>query len=98
MTNIVETWHEGKFSNAPYCGLSIDAPNVMLSALKRSEDGKGLVVIVYEITGKETEFTVQGDVIPVTLKDKITPWSVQTYYLEDGAAEWKEVLLTEFEK
>ena len=35
--------------------------------------------------------------MPVQLKDKITPWSVETYYLEDGAAEWKKVLLTEFD-
>jgi len=35
--------------------------------------------------------------IPAELKDTITPWSVETYYLADGSKEWKKVLLTEYE-
>lgn len=97
LTNIIETWHDGKLSDAPYSGINIDADNVMLSALKRSENGKGLVVRVYEITGKAADFTVKGDVLPTALSAKITPWSVQTYYLADGSDEWKEVLLTEYD-
>lgn len=97
-TNIVETWHPGRLSDKPYAGIAIDQPNVMLSALKYSEDGRGMVVRVHEIAGQEKEFTVSGDVLPIALKAKITPWSVQTYYLENGASEWKEVLLTEYEE
>ena len=97
LTNIIETWHEGKLSDKPYSGINIDKDNVLLSAIKRSEDNTGLIVRVYEITGKAVDFTVSGDVIPVALTSKITPWSVQTYYLADGASEWKEVLLTEFD-
>ena len=96
-TNIIETWHPGKLSDKPYAGLHIDCPNVMLSAIKRSEDGTGLVVRLYEIAGKEAAVTVTGDLLPVALSDTITPWSVETYYLADGAAEWKKVLLTEYE-
>ncbi len=97
LTNIIETWHKGKLSDKPYGGISVDCPNVMLSALKRSEDGTGLVMRLYEVNGCTTDVTVSGDVLPVTLKDTITPWSVKTYFLADGAAEWKEVLLTEYE-
>ncbi len=97
LTNIVETWHKGKLSDRPYGGISIDCPNVMLSALKRSEDGTGWVIRLYEINGCPADVTVSGDVLPVALKDTITPWSVKTYYLADGTAEWKEVLLTEYE-
>ena len=97
LTNIIETWHTGKLSDKPYSGLVIDQPNVMLSALKRSEDGTGLVIRLYETTGKEANVTVSGDVLPVALRDTITPWSVKTYYLADGAAEWKEVLITEYD-
>ncbi len=97
LTNIIETWHEGKLSDKPFAGINIDKDNVMLSAIKRSEDNTGLIVRVYEITGKAADFTVSGAIIPVALTDKITPWSVQTYYLADGASEWKEVLLTEFD-
>lgn len=96
LTNIIETWHGGKLSDAPYAGLVIDRTNVMLSALKYSEDGTGLIVRVYETAGEECEFTASGDVLPMELKAKITPWSVQTYYLAEGTQEWKEVLITEY--
>ena len=69
----------------------------MLSACKRREDGKALVLRLYETEGRETPVTVSGDLLPVPLKVTFTPWSVNTYYLEDGAAQWKEVLLTEFD-
>ena len=97
LTNIIETWHAGKLSDKPYSGITIDCDNIMLSALKRSEDGTGLIVRLYEIAGKTADVTVSGDVLPVAIKDTITPWSVETYYLADGAAEWKKVLLTEYE-
>jgi len=97
VTNIIETWHPGKLTDKPYSGLHIDCPNVMLSAIKRSEDGTGLVVRLYEITGREASVTVTGDLLSVPLTDTITPWSVETYYLADGASEWKKVLLTEYD-
>ena len=97
VTNIIETWHKGYLSDKPYAGINIDKDNVMLSAIKRSEDNTGLIIRVYEVTGKAVDFTVSGDVLPAPLTSKITPWSVQTYYLADGANEWKEVLLTEFD-
>lgn len=96
VTVIIESWHEGKLSET-FRGISIDCDNVMLSAVKRSEDGCGTVVRLYEIDGHEADVTVSGAILPVEIKDKITPWSVETYYLEDGAAEWKRVLLTEFD-
>ncbi len=97
LTNIIETWHKGKLSDKPYGGIVIDCPNVMLSAFKRSEDGTGLILRLYEANGCTADVTVSGDVLPITLKDTITPWSVKTYYLKDSAVEWKEVLLTEYD-
>jgi len=96
MTAIIETWHEGKLPEA-MSTISVDCPNVMLSALKRSEDGLGTVIRLYETDGKPADVTVTGEVMPAPLKDTITPWSVETYYLADGASEWKKVLLTEFD-
>ncbi|MGN1346923.1 MAG: alpha-mannosidase [Eubacteriales bacterium] len=97
LTNIIETWHDGRLSGQPYSALTIDAPNVMLSACKRSEDGSGLILRLYETTGKEADVHVSGDLLPVPLADRISPWSVQTYFLADGAPAWKEVLLTEYD-
>ena len=96
-TNIIENWHKGKLPVQPYSGIRIDCANVMLSAIKRSEDGTGMIVRLYEIAGKEANVTVSGDMIPAEIKDTITPWSVETYYLADGSKEWKKVLLTEMD-
>lgn len=98
LTNIIETWHGGGLSDSPYSGISVDCDNVMVSALKRREDGTGLIVRLYEIAGKTASVTVDGDVLPTPIKDIITPWSVKTYSLSDGESEWKEVLLTEYDK
>lgn len=98
LTNIIETWHGGGLSDSPYSGISVDCDNVMVSALKRREDGTGLIVRLYEIAGKTASVTVNGDVLPTPIKDIITPWSVKTYSLSDGESEWKEVLLTEYDK
>lgn len=98
LTEIVETWHEGKLSDEAFSGLKMDQPNIMLSALKFSEDGKGTILRVYETEGKETDFCAEGAVLPAPLKAHITPWSVETYYLEKGSSEWKNVLLTEYEE
>ena len=39
-----------------FCAL--DAPNVVLTALKRAEDGDGLVLRIFETAGRETKVTV----------------------------------------
>ncbi len=95
VTNIIETWHEGKLSNKPYTGLHIDAENVVLSAIKRSEDGTGLVLRLYETDGKETPVTVSGELLPAPLTATFSPWSVRTFLLKDGESAWQEVLLSE---
>ncbi|MBR4941515.1 MAG: hypothetical protein IKZ19_05895, partial [Clostridia bacterium] len=97
LTTIRETWHGGKLSGDPYSGISVSAENIMLSACKRSEDGKGLVIRLYETDGKNTDVTVSGDLLGAELKTSFGPWSVRTFFLEDGSSLWKEVLLTEFD-
>ena len=97
LSNIVENWHEGPIKALTYSSINIDQENVILSACKRSEDGTGLILRLYEVDGKTCDVTVSGDMLPVALKATFTPYSANTYYLADGAAEWKEVLLTEYD-
>ena len=59
------------------------------------KNGKGLIIRAYETDGKETEALISGSALPVPLNAKFTPYSVNTYYLEKGKSQWKEVLLTE---
>lgn len=97
LTKVLETWHGGTLSDQPYRSLHISADNIMLSACKRSEDGTGLVLRMYEVDGKHTPVTISGDMLPVPLNVTFTPWSMRTYYLADGADDWKEVLITEYD-
>ncbi len=93
----LDSWHGGKLSNKPYSALSVSAENIMLSACKRSEDGSGMILRLYETDGRETDVTVSGDLVRVPLKATFSPWSMRTYYLSDSAEDWKEVLLTEYD-
>ncbi len=95
--NIIENWHQGKWQDKRYEGASLSADNVILTAIKRAEDGCGTVVRLYETEGRETAVTVSGALLPAPLTDTITAFSVETYYLADGQSEWKRVLMTELE-
>ncbi len=96
VTQILENNHPGVLPLHGE-GLTLTGENVMLSAIKRAEDGKGLVVRLYETAGKEAAFTLSGPCVRVPLREKLSPWSVETWYLPDGGETWKKVLMTEYD-
>lgn len=96
ITTIMDTWHDGKLSPDTFKGIEISENNIILSAIKRSEDGLGTVIRLYETDGKNTEVTVSGTVMPKELKTNFTPYSVKTFYIKDNETEWQEVLFTEY--
>lgn len=77
-------------------GLVSSEDNVIVSAFKRSEDGRGIVLRAYETDGKQTEVTFSGSLLPTPLTAVFKPFSINTYFLADGETEWEEVLITEF--
>ncbi len=98
LVNIIENWHKGKIFDKRYGSVEVSADNVIISAIKRSEDGKGTVVRVYETDGKDVEFTASGTLLKRPLTAKITRYSVDTYYLPDDGSAWRKVLLTEYDE
>lgn len=95
LTMVRETVHPGPLSTT-YRGITVDQENIMVSVIKRSEDNTGIVLRAYELDGKETPVRISGDLLPVALETRFTPYSVNTYYLPDGGSHWQEVMLTEF--
>ncbi|MBO4539008.1 MAG: alpha-mannosidase, partial [Clostridia bacterium] len=95
-TFVIENNHDGTLKTE-FSGLTCDAENIVVSAIKRSEDGKGLVLRAYETDGKETKAVLGGGLLPVPLAATFKPYSVDTYFLPDGEKEWKYVLMTEME-
>lgn len=91
-----ESWHEGNLPTE-LGGLTCSKENVLVSAIKRAEDGTGLVVRVYETDGVDTQFSLSGKMLPVALDAQIGHFAVDTYYLKDGDTTWKKVLMTEWE-
>ncbi|MBR3844003.1 MAG: hypothetical protein IKM39_00675, partial [Clostridia bacterium] len=97
LTSIIENNHPGTLPTENSV-LTIAENNIILSAFKRSEDDKGIVLRAYETNGVETFAHISGAALPVPLEATFTPYSVNTYYLADGDDCWKEVYLTEWEE
>jgi alpha-mannosidase len=76
--------------------VTVDAPNVLLSSVKRSEDGKSLVLRFYEATGKAATVHVTlpfagsaiaaGDVAEANLMEKQSGAAIP---VKDGAVEFQ---------
>lgn len=98
LTSILDTWHDGSMNEKSFSGLNVDKANVIVSAVKRSEDGKGTVVRMFETDGVKTDFVADGSVLPCVLSATIEPYAVKTWICYDETNKWSECLFTEYAK
>lgn len=58
---VMETFHKGKLC-AEYTGIEVDKENVIITALKKAQDGNGMILRLYETDGIDvaTEINVFG--------------------------------------
>ncbi len=96
MPCIMENNHKGILPQH-FCGFACDKKNIEISALKLSEDGKGIVLRAYETDGVSTRAKLYGALLPADLEAEFGAYSVNTYYYTFETAKWKEVLLTEYD-
>ncbi len=96
LTYIMENNHNGRLPQQ-YSGIMIDKNNIMLSAIKYSEDGEGIVIRAYETDGTPTTAVFSGELLPSRLVANFGAYSVNTYYYSIKTGEWKEVLFTEYD-
>jgi len=96
LTNLIENNHEGSLPET-LSTIACNASNVIVTALKRSEDNSGIVIRITEKAGKNCSVTVSGMAVPQPLNAELTAWSTDTYLLRDSDTVWKKVLLTEFD-
>jgi alpha-mannosidase len=94
LTSVLENHHEGGLPLVLQ-GIDVGADNIVVSAVKRSEDGTGYVVRAYECEGIETETMIELSGLP-ELCASFGAYEVKTYFLKDG--EWTEVLFTEYKE
>ena len=93
-TMVIENCHEGALPRS-FTGLEIDRENILISAIKNSEDGKGIILRAWETAGQDTDVTFRGAMLPAPLTAHFGAHSVNTYKYENGT--WREVLMTEYE-
>ena len=94
VTAVLENHHAGVLP-LTYQGIAVGAENIVVSAVKRSEDGTGYVVRAYECDGKPTETALAVNGLPV-LNASFGAYEVKTYLCKDGV--WEEVLFTEYKE
>lgn len=95
-TSIIENNHNGILPES-LSGIECNSDNVIISALKNSEDGQGTILRITEFCGQDTDISLSGKLLPVPLKVSIGKWSTDTYYLPNGESSWRKVLLTEYD-
>ena len=93
LTVVLENHHEGVLP-LMYKGIEVDADNLVVSAVNRSEDGTGYVVRAYECEGRLTDATIRVGGLPI-LQASFGAYEVKTFFLKDNA--WEEVLFTEYQ-
>lgn len=94
-TVIMENHHVG---NLPLTqeGIFVDKDNIVISAIKQSEDGTGFVVRAYECDGKKTAVCIDCKQLG-KIETKFAPYEIKTFFIgEDKSVE--EVLFTEYKE
>lgn len=95
-THIVENRHNGRLPRR-FCGLSTDAANVVVTAFKRAEDDKGMVLRAYETDGRAVDVTFDGGLLRTSVTAHFTPYEIKTLYLPDEG-DAREVMITEWDQ
>jgi len=94
ITVVMENHHTGTLPLT--CkGIEVSAQNVVVSAVKRSEDGEGYVVRAYECDGKTTSATICVKGLDA-IDGQFAPHEVKTFFFKNGI--WEEVLFTEYQE
>jgi len=71
-----EPWTRSFFRLAP--------ANVIVTAMKRAEQGDGIVIRMQERAGRDTEFTLESSMLRLKHTAQIKPWEIRTLFLEGG--------------
>lgn len=89
-----ETHHKGTLPPT-YCGMSVDADNVIVQAIKIAEDGSGYVLRAIETCGKSCTATIDLNFIGRKATLEFKPQEFKSVYVPFDGGEIKEILLTE---
>ncbi len=90
----LETHHKGDLPPV-YSGLSVNKDNILIQAMKYSEDGKSIVLRTFECAGKETEAEIDMKILGVKCAFQWKPQEIKTIAIDRETKEVKEILIIE---
>jgi hypothetical protein len=90
----LETHHKGDLPPV-YSGLSVSEDNVLVQAMKYSEDGKNIILRTFECAGKETEAEIDLKILGAKCKFTWRPQEIKTIAIDKETKEAKEILIIE---
>ena len=90
----LETHHKGDLPPV-YSGLSVSEDNVLVQAMKYSEDGKNIILRTFECSGKETEAEIDLKILGAKCKFTWRPQEIKTIAIDKETKEAKEILIIE---
>jgi alpha-mannosidase len=77
----------------------VEATNVIVSALKKAEEGNGWILRLYETAGRETQTTLQLPLFKRKIEAVFTPCEIKTFLIPtDPEQPMREVNLLEWEQ
>jgi alpha-mannosidase len=80
------TYHEGPLpQRASY--VSVDHPNVVVSVMKRAEDGDATILRAYETSGNRARATIHLSAWDRTIEAEFGPCEIKTFRIPDGESE-----------
>jgi alpha-mannosidase len=77
--------------------LSVDVPDVVVSAIKMAEEGKGVIVRMYETAGRETHAKLDLHFAHAHWSGTLHPFEIKTLRIDPEIGEATEVNLLEEE-
>ena len=75
--------------------LSVDVPNVVVSAIKQAEDGEDLIVRMYETAGRETTANLDLKFAKAHWTGKLHPFEIKTLRIRSKTSAIAEVNILE---
>ncbi len=94
-TVILENHHNGHLPLTQE-GICIDKDNIVVSAIKQSEDGTGYIVRAYECDGKKTAVRIDCKQLG-EIQTEFAPYEIKTFFI-DCDKNVEEVLFTEYKE
>ncbi|MBR3928613.1 MAG: alpha-mannosidase [Clostridia bacterium] len=94
---VVETYHEGPLPRM-FSGISMDRPNIVLRALKKSENKEGTILRLYESMGAETKTRIECALLNRRFALSFKPFEIKTVFVPDDPKKGiSEIDIPEFE-